>query len=294
LRIEGAPRSPARPRSRAPAWRIRSRLSGRTGLDGVFGEAAIDRTYGVRLSYGRKFTPYGGRRKMVTMAHSTDGETATTMWAAVRGSATAGRTPLSPSPGSTRPAGRGRWGVLVRVQGGIREPVRLVCVARQARLFARGEFGLLKPKTPPHRRRLRRGRRGGGPRTSRSSTSGTRFFGCRTGCVRRVRGVFGFGVRRASPRTSASRKQPRCRSPGSPHCRGLRDHAKVQPGPAAVLVNGASGGVGTFAVQIAKALGRATSRPCAGTRNVERAQLLGADRVIDYTQEDFTRSNEEL
>lgn len=119
---------------------------------------------------------------------------------------------------------------------------------------------------------------------------GDEVFGGRTGafadyvCVRASRAI---ALRPSSVTPEQAASVPIA---GITALQALRDKAKVQPGQK-ILINGASGGVGTFAVQIAKSFGADVTGVCS-TRNLEMVKSLGADRVIDYTKEDFTKGPE--
>jgi len=119
---------------------------------------------------------------------------------------------------------------------------------------------------------------------------GVDVFGGRTGafaeyvCVREERAIV------PKPATATFEEAAAVPIAALTALQGLRDKGQLQAGQK-VLINGASGGVGTYAVQIAKALGAEVTGVCS-TPNVDTARSLGADHVIDYTLEDFTRSDQ--
>jgi NADPH:quinone reductase-like Zn-dependent oxidoreductase len=116
---------------------------------------------------------------------------------------------------------------------------------------------------------------------------GDEVYGCRDGAYAEfVQAQRGVALKPANLTFEEAASVPMA---GLTALQALRDHGQLQPGQQ-ILVNGASGGVGTFAVQIAKELGGEVTAVCS-TRNVERARSLGADHVVDYTREDFTRGD---
>ena len=116
---------------------------------------------------------------------------------------------------------------------------------------------------------------------------GDEVFGGRTGALAEYVTVREAGAIVLKPATLSFEQAAAVPVAAVTALQGLRDQGKVQPGQK-VLINGASGGVGTFAVQIAKALGAEVTGVCS-TRNVEMVRSIGADHVVDYTKEDFTK-----
>lgn len=118
---------------------------------------------------------------------------------------------------------------------------------------------------------------------------GDEVFGVRAGCLAEYICVRQNGAIASKP-TNVNFEQAAAIPTALVSLQGLRDTAQLKAGQK-ILVNGASGGVGTFAVQIAKSLGAEVTGVCS-THNVDLVKSLGADHVIDYTKEDYTKSDE--
>jgi NADPH:quinone reductase-like Zn-dependent oxidoreductase len=125
-----------------------------------------------------------------------------------------------------------------------------------------------------------------GPKVTRYQP-GDQIFGGRSGSLAEFVAVREAGSIARKPANVTYEQAAGVYVAGLTALQALRDRAGVKPGQK-VLINGASGGVGTLAVQIAKALGAEVTGVCS-TRNVELVRSLGADHVIDYTRDDFTQ-----
>jgi NADPH:quinone reductase-like Zn-dependent oxidoreductase len=119
---------------------------------------------------------------------------------------------------------------------------------------------------------------------------GDEVFGDRDGAFAQYVSVAEDGAVAIKPANMSMEQAAAVPIAGITALQALRDKGKIQSGQE-VLINGASGGVGTFTVQIAKSYGAHVTGVCSG-RNAEMVRSIGADRVIDYTKEDFTRGSE--
>jgi NADPH:quinone reductase-like Zn-dependent oxidoreductase len=177
-------------------------------------------------------------------------------------------------------------GVLVRVQASSVNPADFYSLTRTA-YIARMLTGLLKPK----REVLGRDFAGTVEAVGKSVTQfqpGDEVFGGRRGAFAEYVCVPEKGAVVRKPVNVTFEQAAAVPVAAITALQALRDHGHVQPGQK-VLINGASGGVGTFAVQIAKSFAADVTGVCS-TRNVDIVRSIGADSVIDYTREDFTRS----
>ncbi len=179
--------------------------------------------------------------------------------------------------------------VLIKVRAASVNPLDWHYMRGTPYIFRIGEIGLRRPKVP----RLGVDLAGQVEAVGKNVTQfkpGDEVFGGKTGafaeyvCARADRAVVLKSVNMTFEQAAS------VPIAGITALQGLRDKGKVQPGQK-VLINGASGGVGTFAVQIAKSFGADVTGVCS-TRNLDLVRSIGADHVIDYTKEDFTKGDE--
>ena len=178
--------------------------------------------------------------------------------------------------------------ILVRVRAAAVNPLDWHYM-RGTPYIARLEMGLRRPKVT----RLGVDYAGTVEAVGRSVTGfkpGDEVFGARTGAFARYVAVRADLNVVPKPANLTFEQAAAIPVAGLTALQALRDQGAVRPGQK-VLINGASGGVGTFAVQIAKSLGAEVTGVCS-TRNVDMVRSLGADHVIDYTKEDFTERGE--
>lgn len=176
--------------------------------------------------------------------------------------------------------------VLVRVRAASVNPADWHAM-RGSPWFARPMFGMLKPKQRTPGVDLAGVVEAVGANVT-DFRPGDEIFGARNGSLAEL--VCGGKNFIAKPASLSFEQAGSVAIAGCTALQALRDKAGLQAGQR-VLVNGAAGGVGTFAVQIAKSMGAHVTGVCS-TRNVELVRSLGADEVVDYTADDFTRGGE--
>ena len=173
--------------------------------------------------------------------------------------------------------------VLVRVRAASVNPADWHAM-RGSPWFARPMFGMLKPKQRTPGVDVAGVVEAVGANVT-EFRPGDEIFGARSGSLAEL--VSGGANFIPKPPALSFEQAASVAIAGCTALQALRDKARLQPGQR-VLVNGAAGGVGTFAVQIAKSMGAHVTGVCS-TRNVELVRSLGADEVVDYTANDFTR-----
>lgn len=179
--------------------------------------------------------------------------------------------------------------ILVRVRAASVNPLEWHYVRGSPYIARLIGFGLLKPEVT----RLGVDYAGTVEAVGRSVTMfkpGDEVFGGRTGAFAEYVAVLEDRGVALKPTTVTFEQAASVPIAGITALQALRDKGKIQPGQK-VLINGASGGVGTFAVQLAKSFGADVTGVCS-TRNVGMVRSIGADQVIDYTREDLTKTDQ--